>query len=103
MKLGGESNIVIRRKWETLIGVFLSPLNEKQMSRFKPKCYGKCKECFFYYINGCVAMPGEDCFIRINSNHATLIMKNLKRFEIPEQLAKELTTKFPAIGMKEKV
>jgi hypothetical protein len=74
--------------------VFLFPLKGKSMNRVRPGCYGKCKECFFYYINGCVALPGEDCFIKINNNHALLIIKNQKRFDVPEQLAMELTRKF---------
>jgi hypothetical protein len=64
------------------------------MSRVRPECYRKCKECFFYYINGCVALPGENSFIKINDNHANLIIRNQKRFEVPEQVAQELKAKF---------
>jgi len=74
--------------------VFLFPLKGKSMNRVRPGCYGKCKECFFYYINGCVALPGENSFIKINDNHANLIIKNQKRFEVPEQVAQELKAKF---------
>jgi len=72
-----------------------TPLKVNVMSRYKPSCYGKCKECFFYYIDGCVALPGEDCFIKINDNHANLIIRNQKRFNVPEPIAVELTRKFP--------
>lgn len=64
------------------------------MSGVRPDCYRKCKECFFYYINGCVALPGEDCFVKINGNHAQLIIKNRERFEVPEKRALELKKKF---------
>jgi len=64
------------------------------MSRVRPDCYRRCKECFFYYINGCVALPGEDCFVKINDNHANLIIKNQQRFDVPDQLALELKRKF---------
>jgi hypothetical protein len=73
------------------------------MRKFRPECYGKCKECFFYYINGCIALPGEDCFVAINNNHAGLIIKNQKRFDVPEQLATELTRKFPTIEVKQQI
>jgi hypothetical protein len=70
------------------------------MRKYKPDCYGKCKECFFYYINGCVALPGEDCFVEIKNNHASLIIKNQQRFDVPEKIALELTRKFPAVENK---
>jgi len=73
------------------------------MRKFKPDCYGKCKECFFYYINGCVALPGEDCFVEINNNHANLIIKNQQRFDVPKQIALELTRKFPEVEIKQRI
>jgi len=85
---------------ENPVRVFHLLLKLQVMSRFRPNCFGMCKECFFYYINGCVAMPGEDCFVRINDNHAHLIIKNQKRFDVPDRIASELTRKFPVIGIK---
>jgi len=65
--------------------------------RLKPECFGKCEDCFFYFINGCVAMPGEDCFLLINQRQATLIVNNKSRFEIPDQITSQLISKFPEV------
>jgi hypothetical protein len=70
------------------------------MRKLKPECYGKCNDCFFYFINGCVALTGEDCFLMINQKHALLIINNKRRFDIPDQLANKLITKFPEVEFK---
>jgi hypothetical protein len=70
------------------------------MRKIKPECYGKCNECFFYFINGCVALPGEDCFMMINQKQAFLIINNKSRFDIPDQITFQLIKKFPEVVNK---
>jgi hypothetical protein len=67
------------------------------MRSLKPECYGKCGECFFYFINGCIALPGEDCFLMINQKQAILIINNKRRFDIPDQITTKLIKKFPVV------
>jgi len=67
------------------------------MIKLKPECFGKCNDCFFYFINGCIAMPGEDCFLMINQKQAVLIVNNKNRFDIPDQITYKLVKKFPAV------
>jgi hypothetical protein len=72
------------------------------MKRTKPSCYGKCHDCFFFFINGCVALSGEDCFLEISQKHAQLIINNRNRFDISSEAAISLAEKFPrAIKIKE--
>ncbi len=71
------------------------------MMKFKPKCYNKCNECFFYYIDGCIALPGEDCFVAITDNHAQLIVKNQNRFDISGKVITELKDKFPSVKQQQ--
>lgn len=67
------------------------------MKRTKPSCYGKCQDCFFYFIDGCVALSGEDCFLEINQKKAELILKNRNRFNISSEAAISIAEKFPGI------
>ncbi|MBN1925863.1 MAG: hypothetical protein JW798_08510 [Prolixibacteraceae bacterium] len=68
-----------------------------QMKKVLPACYGKCNKCFFYYINGCVALSGEDCFLEINSKHASLIAHNHERFNIHKDFSELLKKRFPEV------
>jgi hypothetical protein len=70
------------------------------MRKIKPECYGKCSDCFFYFINGCVALSGEDCFLMINQKQALLIINNKRRFDIPDQITNKLIKKFPEVKIK---
>lgn len=67
----------------------------KKMKRANPSCYGKCTNCFFYFINGCVALSGEDCFLEITQKHAQLIINNRNRFDITSEAEISLVQKFP--------
>jgi hypothetical protein len=69
------------------------------MLKFKPKCLGKCDDCFFHLINGCVALGGEDHFLKVNENHARLIFTNKDRFHISENNLLWLTTHFPELTL----
>ena len=70
------------------------------MRKLKPECYRKCNDCFFYFINGCVALSGEDCFLMINQKQALLIINNKRRFDIPDQIEHKLIKKFPEVENK---
>ncbi len=70
------------------------------MRRMKPSCYGKCGNCFFYFINGCVALSGEDCFLEINQKHAQLILNNRSRFDISNHAVATLSDKFQVMEAK---
>ncbi len=70
------------------------------MRRMKPSCYGKCSNCFFHFINGCVALSGEDCFLEINQKHAELIINNRSRFDISNNAIATLEDKFQVSVMK---
>ena len=61
------------------------------------KCYGKCNECFFYYMDSCIALAGDDYFIKINEKQAKLIFHNRSRFSISKQVTNELIHRFPLI------
>jgi len=67
----------------------------KKMKRANPSCYGKCTNCFFYFINGCIALSGEDCFLEITQKHAQLIINNRNRFDISTEAEISLLQKFP--------
>ncbi|MDA3927366.1 MAG: hypothetical protein PF541_00280 [Prolixibacteraceae bacterium] len=67
------------------------------MSYSKPKCSIKCGECFFHYINECIATPRKDYFKAINEKQAQLIVNNKNRFKLSKKNAKELLKRFPAI------
>ena len=67
------------------------------MKKVLPACYGKCSKCFFYYINGCVALSGEDCFLEITKKHVELISKNRQRFNVHHDFGLMLKNKFPEL------
>jgi len=70
------------------------------MLKLKPKCLGKCDGCFFHFINGCVALAGEDYFLPISEKHANLILTNRNRFNISGSMANELMNRFPSAAIR---
>lgn len=68
------------------------------MENNKPKCYQFCNECLFYYTKRCVALTGDNYFIKINEEQANLIIKNKNRFEVSNSLLNELLYLFPNIS-----
>jgi len=65
------------------------------MAKLKPKCWQKCNECFFYYIDECITPPGEDYFIQIKEKQAQLILKNKERFILSKEVSEKLHHRFP--------
>lgn len=64
----------------------------------KAKCYGKCSECFFYYMDSCIASYGDNYFIKINKDQAKLILNNRLRFSISQKTTNELIHLFPEVS-----
>ncbi|MFA9389583.1 MAG: hypothetical protein ACERKD_07235 [Prolixibacteraceae bacterium] len=67
------------------------------MNKLKPECNSKCNACLFFYANGCIASPGENCFKEINRQQAQLILNNPKRFSMTLSTSQLLKSKFPTI------
>ncbi len=72
---------------------------DTEMLKFKPKCLGKCENCFFHLINGCVALGGEDHFLPINEKQAKLIVANKDRFNVSPSNIQWLICHFPEVAV----
>lgn len=71
---------------------------DNKMLKFKPKCLGKCDNCFFHLINGCVALGGEDHFLPINEKQAKLIVANKDRFNVSASNIQWIMCHFPELS-----
>jgi len=80
-----------------VLGKFIET-DQQNMGQQKARCYGKCNECFFYYMNSCIALHGDNYFIKINEEHAKLIFKNRSRFAISKKVTNELIHRFPTVS-----
>lgn len=72
--------------------------NHRSKGNKKPRCYGKCNECFFHYMDSCIALQGDDYFIKINDEKAKLIFNNRIRFALSKQVTNELIHRFPEVS-----
>jgi hypothetical protein len=75
----------------------------KKTINLKPACYKECRECFFYFIDGCIALPGENCFMPITQKQAQLILNNQHRFNVSETVTQQLADKFPMVEIQKQV